>query len=143
VGCGRCIGSCNYNAIGIDWDTAAEKLNQKMAEYALAVVQDRPNFHINVVVQVSPCCDCHSENDAAVVPDLGIFAGYDPVAVDLASIEAVNRAATLAGSIVDDRPKGEKDLFTRIHPTTDWRSQLKHAEEIGLGRMAYKLVTVK
>jgi uncharacterized Fe-S center protein len=114
-----------------------------MAEYAKAVVQGRPNFHINVVNQVSPFCDCHSENDAAVIPDLGIFASLDPVAVDLASIEAVNQAMALSGSIVDDRPVGGKDLFTRIHPSTNWRTQLEHAEKIGLGRMAYELVTVK
>ncbi|MDR0621751.1 MAG: DUF362 domain-containing protein [Deltaproteobacteria bacterium] len=143
VGCGRCLGSCNYHAIVIDWDSAGDALNRKMAEYAKAVVQGRPNFHVNVVNQVSPYCDCHAENDAAVVPDLGIFASYDPVAADAACVEAVNRATALAGSIVDDRPKGGKDLFTRIHPNTDWRSQLEHAEKIGLGRMAYKLVTVK
>ncbi|MDR2301358.1 MAG: DUF362 domain-containing protein [Deltaproteobacteria bacterium] len=143
VGCGRCVGSCNYNAIGVEWDTVGDALNRKMAEYAKAVVQGRPSFHINVVNHVSPYCDCHNENDAAVIPDLGIFASLDPVAVDMASIEAVNQAMTLAGSIVDDRPGGGRDLFTRIHPGSNWRSQLEHAEKIGLGRMAHKLVTVK
>jgi uncharacterized Fe-S center protein len=143
AGCGRCLGTCNNNAIVIDWDSANDGLNRKMAEYAKAVVQGRPCFHVNVVNQVSPFCDCHSENDAAVVPDLGIFAGPDPVAVDAASIEAVNRAVALAGSIVDERPGGGGDLFKRIHPGTDWRSQLEHAEKIGLGRRDYRLVTVR
>ncbi|MDR3135288.1 MAG: DUF362 domain-containing protein [Deltaproteobacteria bacterium] len=142
AGCGRCIGSCNYNAIYIEWDSANDSLNNKIAEYTLAVVQNRPNFHINVVNQVSPYCDCHSENDAAVVPDIGIFASYDPVAVDSASIDAVNQATPLRNSIVGERPEGEKDLFKRIHPATDWRSQLDHAEKIGLGTRSYNLVTV-
>ncbi|MDR1051058.1 MAG: DUF362 domain-containing protein [Deltaproteobacteria bacterium] len=143
AGCGRCIGTCNHHAIVVDWDTSGEALNRKMAEYAKAVVQGRPNFHINVVNQVSPCCDCHSENDAAVVPDIGIFASHDPVAVDAACIEAVNSAPALAGSINDERPGGGPDHFRRIHPTSDWRSQLDHAEKIGLGVRSYKLVTVK
>ncbi|MDR1545772.1 MAG: DUF362 domain-containing protein, partial [Deltaproteobacteria bacterium] len=111
VGCGRCLGSCNHHAVGIPWDSANDSLNRKMAEYAKAVVQGRPNFHVNVVNQVSPYCDCHSENDAAVIPDLGMFAGFDPVAVDAASIAAVNQATPLAGSVVDERPAAGDDLF--------------------------------
>jgi uncharacterized Fe-S center protein len=130
AGCGRCLASCNHHAIGIEWDSANDALNRKMAEYALAVCQDRPGFHINVVNQVSPYCDCHSENDAAVIPDLGIFASSDPVAVDAASIEAVNKAFALSGSVIDERPAGPADdHFRRIHPGTDWNSQLDHAVE--------------
>ncbi|MDR2368038.1 MAG: DUF362 domain-containing protein [Deltaproteobacteria bacterium] len=144
AGCGRCIGSCNHDAIVIDWDSAGEALNAKMAEYAKAVVQGRPGFHVNVVNQVSPYCDCHSESDAAVIPDLGIFASYDPVAVDAASIDAANEATALKGSIVDERPgNGSRDIFTRVHPGTDWRQQLEHAERVGLGRRAYKLTVVR
>jgi uncharacterized Fe-S center protein len=143
AGCGRCIGACNYNAISVAWDSANDSLNKKMAEYAKAVVQNRPNFHINVVNQVSPFCDCHFENDAAVVPDIGIFLGFDPVAVDAASIDAVNKASTLAGTIVDEIKDPGGDLFTKIHPTTDWRSQLEHAEKIGLGLRAYELITME
>ncbi|MDR2443749.1 MAG: DUF362 domain-containing protein [Deltaproteobacteria bacterium] len=143
VGCGRCLGACNSHAIDIAWDTANDKLNRKMAEYAKAVCQGRPNFHINIVNQVSPFCDCHAENDAAVIPDLGIFASFDPVALDAACIEAVNKANVLAGTIVDSRDSSESDLFKRIHPATDWSSQLDHAQEIALGYRKYNLLTVK
>ncbi|MDR1576605.1 MAG: DUF362 domain-containing protein [Deltaproteobacteria bacterium] len=143
VGCGRCLGSCNYHAISIAWDSSNSSLNYKMAEYALAVVQGRPNFHINVINHVSPYCDCHQENDAAVVPDLGIYASYDPVALDLACIEAVNQAAPLTGSILAERGKDQADHFTNIHPTTNWRDQIDHAVKIGLGRNKYKLIEVK
>jgi uncharacterized Fe-S center protein len=144
VGCGRCLGTCNYHAIGIAWDSANDSLNKKIVEYAQAVVQDRPNFHINVVNQVSPYCDCHMENDAAVIPDVGIFASFDPVALDAASIDAVNKQMPHKGTITDERSGGPSDdLFKRIHPNTDWRSQLDHAQAIGIGERKYKLVTVK
>jgi uncharacterized Fe-S center protein len=102
-----------------------------------------------VVNQVSPYCDCHEENDAAVVPDIGIFAGFDPIALDQACIDAVNAVPSIASSILSERKKasayekGGEDHFTAIHPTTDWRVQLSHAEKIGLGTTKYELITVK
>jgi len=147
AGCGRCIGACSKNAIQNKWDTNNTALCKKIAEYTKAVLDGRPNFHITVVNQVSPYCDCHDESDAAVVPDIGIFASFDPVALDQACIDAVNAAPAIAGSIISDREKkpnsAGNDHFTSIHPTTDWREQLNHAEKIGLGVRKYELVTVK
>ncbi|MDR0826942.1 MAG: DUF362 domain-containing protein [Desulfovibrio sp.] len=144
VGCGRCIGVCNYDAIYSRYDASNLDVNCKMAEYAKAVVDGRPQFHINVVNQVSPYCDCHSENDAAVVPDIGMFASFDPVALDRACIDAVNAAPALTGTLLDEKKDGvDKDHFHAIHPTTDWRGQIAHAEKIGLGSSKYELVTVK
>jgi uncharacterized Fe-S center protein len=149
VGCGRCIGACNYHAISNHWDSSNEALNCKIAEYTRAVLEGRPNFHINVVNQVSPYCDCHGESDAPIVPDIGIFAGFDPVALDRACVDAVNTAPGIAASILGDREHthrdaaGHEDHFTDIHPKTGWRSQISHAEKIGLGSGCYELITVK
>ncbi|MDR2142189.1 MAG: DUF362 domain-containing protein [Deltaproteobacteria bacterium] len=143
VGCGRCLGTCNQRAVHNNWDSANSSLSQKMAEYALAVVQGRPNFHINVINQVSPYCDCHQENDAAVVPDLGIYASFDPVALDLASIEAVNQAVGLMGSVLAERELVKSDHLTNIHPNTNWRDQIAHSVKIGLGQDQYELIEVK
>ncbi|MFQ9701382.1 MAG: DUF362 domain-containing protein [Enterocloster clostridioformis] len=67
VGCGRCIGACPVDAVDSMCDEANDILNRKIAEYTLAVLKDRPNFHVSLVVDVSPNCDCHSENDAPIV----------------------------------------------------------------------------
>jgi uncharacterized Fe-S center protein len=143
VGCGRCIGSCNYHAVSNEVYSSNEALNSKIAEYAKAVVDGRPNFHISVVNQVSPYCDCHGESDAAVVPDIGIFAGFDPVALDKACIDAVNAAPGIPSSLWGDREHTHDDHMTDIHPSTDWHVQIAHAEKIGLGSSAYELVTVQ
>ena len=90
VGCGRCIAICPRNAIQIDWDETVTNLNRKIAEYSKAVVDGRPCFHISLVIDVSPNCDCHAENDAAIVPNVGLFASFDPVALDMACVDAVN-----------------------------------------------------
>jgi uncharacterized Fe-S center protein len=143
VGCGRCIGGCNYHAIANRSESSSQGLNAKMAEYCKAVVYGRPNFHISVVNQVSPYCDCHGENDAAIIPDIGIFAGFDPVALDKACIDAVNAAPIIATSVLAERDRAHRDHFTDIHPATNWQSQISHAEKIGLGSREYELITVK
>jgi uncharacterized Fe-S center protein len=143
VGCGFCVGSCNFHAIESPFDSSNDVLNCKMVEYAKAVLDGRPSFHISVVNQVSPYCDCHSENDAAVVPDIGIFASFDPVAIDHACIDAVNAAPPIMSSIMSERNVSGKDHFTDIHPTTDWRRQIDHGTAIGLGSGDYELITVK
>lgn len=143
VGCGRCIGSCNFHAISNKGDSSNGALNCKMVEYAKAVLDGRPHFHISVVNQVSPNCDCHGESDAAVVPDIGIFASFDPVALDKACIDAVNAAPAIGSSVIGQRSCDHDDHFTNIHPTTDWRSQISHAEKLGLGSGTYELISVK
>ena len=143
IRCGRCIGSCNYHAIFNQNEGSNHDLNCKIVEYAKAVLEGRPNFHINIVNQVSPNCDCHGENDAAVVPDIGMFASFDPVALDKACIDAVNAAPAISTSVLSERQCEGSDHFTNIHPTTDWRSQIIHGEKVGLGSGSYELETVK
>ncbi|MDR2354286.1 MAG: DUF362 domain-containing protein [Deltaproteobacteria bacterium] len=142
VGCGRCLGSCNQHAISNSWSSAPDAMCRKMVEYCKAVVDGRPHFHINIVNQVSPFCDCHSENDAAIIPDIGIFAGFDPVAVDQASVDAVNKAYVLAGTFADEHKIKNSDIFTSIHPSTNWKVQVEHAIKIGLGTSDYELIQV-
>ena len=154
VGCGRCIGVCNQDAIRPDYDQAVEVLNYKIAEYTQAVVQDRPAFHISLAIDISPNCDCHGENDTPIVNDIGMFASFDPVALDQACIDAVLAAQPLPNTeLTDSRAKHEKagdldparahDHFYVTHPDTDWPSMIEHAERIGLGSSRYELIEVK
>jgi len=138
VGCGRCIGWCTFNAIRNPNWASNKELGMKMAEYALAVCKDRPGFHINIVNQISPNCDCHGENDTAIIPDIGMFASFDPVALDMACADACNAAPVVAGSNIGDKAK-DPDHFHANHPDTDWRETLGHAAEIGLGSVEYEL----
>ena len=85
VGCGRCIAACNQDCIKPGYEAAADVLNCKIAEYTKAVVDGRPSFHISLAMDISPNCDCHPENDTPIVNDIGMFASFDPVAIDQAS----------------------------------------------------------
>lgn len=147
VGCGRCLGACNFDAISNGNDSANDEMNCKIAEYSKAVVDGRPNFHISIVNQVSPYCDCHGENDTPIIPDVGMFASFDPVALDMACADACNKAPVIAGSLLDDRLKkhGEAtrhDHFCDTFPNTNWRSCVEHGEKIGLGSCSYELITL-
>lgn len=143
VGCGRCIGSCNFDAINPNGDQANDILNYKIAEYTYAVLKDRPHFHISLVVDVSPNCDCHSENDIPLVPNVGMFASFDPVALDIACADAVNKQPIISNSLLAEKVHVHHDHFTDMHPDTNWKSCIDHAEKIGLGTRNYELITIK
>lgn len=143
IGCGRCIGACPVDAIHAGEDESYDILNKKIAEYACAVVHDRPNFHINLVIDVSPYCDCHAENDLPIVPDVGMFASFDPVALDVACADAVNRQPINPGSLLDEREHVHHDHFTDVTPETNWHSCVEHAQKLGIGTCAYELIEVK
>lgn len=148
VGCGRCLGACNFNAIKNENDCAILELNKKMAEYSLAVCHGRPNFHISLVMDVSPYCDCHAENDIPIIPDVGMFASFDPVALDQACADACLRQRPIPGSLLDERMHApdfcdHHDPFINTTPVTDWRVCLEHCEKIGVGTRRYELITVQ
>ena len=145
VGCGRCLGACNFDAISFATDNAVEVLNRRMAEYTKAVVDGRPQFHVSLVVDVSPNCDCHGENDVPILPNIGMFASFDPL--DQACVDACLKAAPLPGSqlarhLEDPEFHDHHDHFTNSTPESEWRSCLEHAEKIGLGSREYELITV-
>ena len=142
AGCGRCIHVCPVEAIKTDIRDASLYLNYKIAEYSKAVVQGRPHFHISLVRDVSPCCDCHAENDIPIVPDVGMFASFDPVALDLACAEAVIRQPVNPGSALERANRPDLDNITGNFPHTDWRSQIAHGKKIGLGEDSYELVRI-
>ena len=142
VGCGRCIAVCARNAITVNFDESHTNLSRKISEYAKAVVDGRPCFHISLIIDVSPNCDCHAENDAAIVPNVGMFASFDPVALDMTCVDAVNTQPILRGSAADIGDCHDQDHFHCIHPDTDWMSCLEHAEKLGLGTREYELIKI-
>ena len=126
----------NYNA--------NELLDRKMAEYAQAVCYDRPCFHISLVQDISPNCDCHGENDAPILPDIGMFASFDPVALDQACADACLKAAPIANSQLGEHLSQpgwhcHHDHFKDSNPNIEWQATLDQAEKIGLGTRQYEL----
>ena len=145
VGCGRCLGACNFDAISFASSNAVKVLNCRMAEYTKAVVDGRPQFHISLIVDVSPNCDCHGENDVPILPNIGMFVSTDPLALDQACVDACLAAQPMPGSqlakhLADPAFHDHHDHFINSTPESEWRSCLEHAEKIGLGSREYELI---
>ena len=148
VGCGRCVGACNFDAIAFANDAATKELNCRMAEYTKAVIDGRPGFHISLVMDISPNCDCHPENDAPILPDIGMFCSFDPLALDQACVDACLRQQPLPGSQLYDNMHKEgfcdhHDHFENSTPESEYRTCLAHAEKIGVGSREYELIEMK
>ena len=144
-GCGRCIGACPFDAIYNPNDSAQEALCCKMAEYTAAIVAGKPAFHISLIMDVSPNCDCHGENDAAILPNLGMLASLDPVALDQACADICLAAEPVRNSQLGDHLampgwRHHHDHFFDNNPNVRWKETLEHGEKIGLGSREYELV---
>lgn len=147
VGCGRCLAVCPKDAIAANFSDSVAVLNYKMAEYSYAVCKDRPCFHVSLICDVSPNCDCHAENDIPIIPDVGMLASFDPVALDQACADLCNKMPVIDGSVLDEHRRkaggrGHGDHFHMTHPDTEWESCLEHAEKIGLGSREYELIEI-
>ena len=73
--------------------------------YKRQVVDGRPNFHISLIVDVSPYCDCHGENDAPILPNVGMLASFDPLALDQACADLCLKQQPLPNSVLSDNMK--------------------------------------
>ena len=144
AGCGRCIEKCPQKCIHPMNDRANDILSRKIAEYTAAVIQDKPSFHMTLACDISPYCDCYRINDTPIVEDIGMFASFDPVAIDQACADMVRAAKPMRNSLLYDRggtAAGEHALV--LHPKTKWESGQEQAVKLGLGVREYEIVEMK
>lgn len=147
VGCGQCIGHCNFDAISFVNDEANELLARRIAEYSKAVLDGRPSFHVNLLLDISPSCDCHCENDVPILPNIGMCASFDPVALDQACVDLCQQAEPLPGGQLFKALHGndfheQGNHFNNLHPASDWKSCLDQAEKLGVGSRSYDLIKI-
>jgi len=117
---------------------------ERMVEYACGALEgkrDRAGF-FNFLLSITPDCDCVPWSDAPIVPDIGILASRDPVAIDAASLDLVNRQAGLSGTLLQSHRKPGEDKFGGVWAHTNGSLQLSYAEECGLGERKYRLVEI-
>ena len=144
IGCYECVTACKQGAIGVDTPNEYSDFAERMAEYAYGAVKGKEGriCYLNFLLNVTPQCDCAGWSEPAIVPDLGILASEDPVALDTACFELVKEAHSLI-------PLGEHgahscgyDKFSALHPNTRGWHQVEYAESIGMGSRDYELITV-
>ena len=144
VGCGDCMRSCPTEAIEFDWTTEIRPFLERLCEYALGAVLDKPGRvgYINFLLGITPDCDCVPWSDAPIVPDIGILASTDPVAIDRASIDLVNSQRGFAQTALARNHAPGEDKFMGVWDYTDADYQISYAARIGLGDASYRLIEV-
>ena len=144
VGCGECMTLCRYGAIAIDWESEIGPFNERMAEYAYGAVKGKPGRvgYINFALNITPDCDCAGWSDAAMVPDIGILASHDPVALDKACYDLVNARQGNPESALTCNHEPGKDKFKGAWSYTDGEVQFAHAQALGLGQVEYELIDI-
>ncbi len=130
IGCGECLVVCTAGAIKLTWDNDKVRVQEKMAEYAAAVQKlfYKKAGYINFLIKITKDCDCMCKDAPLIVEDIGILGSLDPVAIDRASVDLVNKTAG-------------KDVL-KIHNDIDWSVQLIYGEKIGLGTNDYELIEI-
>lgn len=144
IGCGECLTTCPVKAIELDWATEIPAFLERMTEYAYGVAKAHEQHigYINFLVNITPDCDCAGWSDAPIVPDIGFLASTDPVAIDQASFDLVNKQIGLSESLLPSDCEAGADKFHCLRSYIDATVQLRYGEEIGLGSRDYELVVL-
>jgi len=127
TGCGQCMVTCPKHVFNLAWNEGENAVQEKIVEYALAAVKNKPHASVNFLNHISKYCDCFSVKNPPLMDDVGITASVDPVALDQASYDLVNEAY------------GE-NFFKKLYPDLDSEVQLAYAEKLGLGNRKYELI---
>jgi len=129
IGCGECLTVCRFDAIGYNWSESVENLQKKVVEHAWGVALSKKGKIgcINFLNRITRDCDCMGEY-RKIVPDIGVVFGFDPVAVDAASLDLVEQRAGTP--------------LSKLAYAVPCRLQIEYAREIGFGNSDYRLVEI-
>lgn len=153
IGDQACMAVCGKKALVLDY-TSNRNLSERLVDVAAAVIArigKNKIGYFNFLTDVTAHCDCFDYGDLPMVPDIGFLAAKDPVAIDKASVDLVNAAPTIKGSIAQEVKQGE-DTLNLITPQmqywqeqkepTNWRWQIEAAKKLGLGTDNYQLINI-
>lgn len=152
--CTSCLAHLGVNVacgvVGRPDPVVYEVTNCAIADACLGVVKavgrDRVGF-INMAIDVVPQCDCVNFSDTAMVPNVGVLASRDPVAVDAASKDLVTSSPGMPGSMSEDLDLMEPGT-TRMAAVAGRAQavseelQINTGVRIGLGRRDYELIEI-
>jgi uncharacterized Fe-S center protein len=159
IKCGHCSSVCRKlngrenNAITMGWITNNTEQAERFAENAHGVIKALkafngiPVYYINLLLDVSPQCDCIDHTPYLMTRDIGILAGNDPVAIDKASVDLINKAPPVVPSPLSSLKPGEdkialahakKDKEGNLTLSNSHNEQIQRAYELGLGNLEYE-----
>ncbi len=126
--CGKLYGNEN-NAIKVGWLENRDEQAARFAENAKGVLLALENpkipiYYLNLLLDVSPMCDCVDHTPYLMTKDIGILAGFDPLAIDQASVDMINIEEVITPSPISNLKPGE-DKIAHAHATRDKDGNIK------------------
>mgnify|MGYP005836599931 CR=1 FL=1 len=123
-GCAGCISICPERAIKLSWSAASDEVQKGIAQYTANLIKGKKLFCVNFLTNITPDCDCLHTTEPLICPDIGILAGFDPVAIDQAAYD-------LAREHID---KLRRDIDSSI--------QLYYGEKFNVGQRRYEIKNI-
>lgn len=129
IGCGECLAVCRFDAVNYNWGETYENIQEKIVEHAMGVTETKKGkgLYINFLNRITKDCDCMGQTKK-IIPDIGVLISYDPVAVDAASLDLVEKQA------------GQK--LSHIAYDIPYTVQIEYARQLGYGNPDYELVEI-
>ena len=142
IGCGECTAVCPTGAIAVRWGDSQRKEQERITEFCWAVMQQKEGriAFMSFLLDIAPDCDCFGKSDAPIVPDIGVLASWDPVAIDQASLDLINAQQGFADSALKGGHEPGGDKFRGVNPHIDYTIQLAYAQDLGVGERKYRMV---
>lgn len=139
--CRHCVLICPQKAISVSGGSYRD-FQRGMAIAAATVLRGfaRENLlFINMLMNITPFCDCWGMTTPAVVPDIGILAGRDIAAIEQASLDMVRTDDLIPNTLPPGWELGPSGhLFERIHHK-DPLVIIDYLEELGGWSRDYRL----
>ena len=143
--CMHCQLACPNDAITID-QHGYRYFQHGMAlatREALRTFEPGSVFYITVLTQITPFCDCWGFTTPSIVPDIGIVAGDDIVAVETAALDLIKAEDFIEGSLTSPLSRrGDGHLLQQIHGKDPY-IQVAECIKVGLGESEYRLSRVR
>ncbi len=132
IGCGECLTVCREGAVRFDWGIQSAEMQRRMIEQVAGFQNQKRGkvAYVSFVMNISQDCDCLGQPSAVEIDDVGVLAGFCPLAVDQACLDLIQEHS---GQSLCDH------YWPQIDPTVIF----SHGREVGLGTGDYELVTVK
>lgn len=146
IGCADCITICPSRALKVLWNESKERFLEKMGDVVKAILIDfdKPKLYFNFLMDITPDCDCMDYSRYNITTNIGILASYDPVAIDQASVDLIEKEKLYYDHEINkmEEKQGE-DKFHLLYPSLDYQKLLEYCQNLGIGNRKYELLEVK
>ncbi len=131
IGCGECIAVCKTGAVQFSWDATSENMQKKMVEHAFGIhVEMKEKLaYMTFLTNMTKDCDCMKSKEK-MIPDIGILASFDPIALDMATLDLTQQ-------------KNQENLSKLAFPQHDPLIQIDHGVKLGMGSKEYTLKEIR